>query len=148
VTPLRIDVTSASPRMVVGSSQQFTATAVDVNEQPIPGVTFRWQVSGANGGNTRAAAVDNNGLLTSSGIGLMTVHAQIVYSGQTSDQLTMFEGLAQVDIEARKEYQLHRLLTNPPLERPLALRPSYNSDPAINDSGQLAFTGDFDGLGI
>ena len=83
VVPLRIDVSAGPTEVSVGTTVAYYATAVDINEQPIPGLTFRWQVTGANGFNTRAAAIDTNGRLTTSGIGLMTIHAQIVYSGQS-----------------------------------------------------------------
>jgi len=147
VIPQRIDVTAPAQEIIVGDSLQFTATALDINGQPIPNVSFRWQLTGANGFTTRAATIDSNGLLTTVGIGLMTIHAQIAYSTQSSAQIPTFEGLTQVTINFRKEYKLTRMVASAPLNRVLSLRPSYNGDPAINESGQAAFTANFDGLG-
>src|SRR5262249_16998838 len=136
VIPLRIDVSGSSSEINVGDSMQLGATAVDTNEQPISGLTFRWQVTGANGFNTRAAAIGTNGLLTTSGIGLITIHAQIVYTGQSAAHLPYFEGLFHVLISVPREFKLTRVLTNTTLDRAPALRPAYNSEPGINDSGQ------------
>ena len=147
VIPLRIDISAASPTVQVGDSLQFSATAVDINEMPIPGVAFRWQVTGANGFNTRAAAINSSGLMVTSGIGLMTIHAQIVYSGQSAAEIPIFEGLAQIEVRVRKEYRLTRMLANTPLERSFTLRPDFNSEPGVNDSGQIAFTANLDGIG-
>ncbi len=147
VVPLRIDITAGPSEVSVGTTVKFDATALDINKQPLAGVTFRWQVSGANGFNTRAAAIDSDGRLTTSGIGLMTIHAQFVYSGQSSAHVPLFEGLRQILITAPREFKLTRLLQNTTLEGGLALRPSYNSEPATNDLGQTAFTANFDGLG-
>src|SRR5262245_59853474 len=55
VIPMRIDVSAGSSQVSVGTTVTFNAVAIDVNGAPIPGVTFRWQVTGANGFNTRAA---------------------------------------------------------------------------------------------
>ena len=147
VIPLRIDIAGAASEIKVGEARQFTAAAIDINGQPIPGVVFRWQVTGANGFNTRAATIDSNGLLKSNGIGLMTIRAQIEYPGRSAAHIPMFEGLMQVPVTARREFKLTRLLANTTMDRGLGLRPAYNSEPGINDSGQIAFTASLDGLG-
>ena len=147
VIPLRINVSAATPEITVGAALQLNATALDVNGQPIPDVVFRWQVTGANGFNSRSATINSSGLLTTNGIGLMTIHAQIVYSGQSLAHTPIFEGLTQILISARKEFKLSRLVANSTLDRGFALRPAYNSEPAINDSGQIAFAANLDGLG-
>jgi hypothetical protein len=147
VTPLRIDIAGSTSDINVGDSRQFTASAVDINEQPLANVSFRWQLTGANGFNTRAASIDNNGMLRTNGIGVMTIHAQIVYAGQSSAHTPIFEGLTQVRISVRKEFKLTRQLASSTLERTFPMRPAYNADPGMNDSGQAAFIANLDGLG-
>jgi hypothetical protein len=146
VIPLRIDINPGNPIAQVGDSVQFSATAVDVNEGPIPGLTYRWQVTGENGGNSRAASITNDGVLRTNGVGIMTIHAQFVYSGQSGAEIGMFEGLTRVEIRLRKEFKLTRLLANIPMERQFTMRPASNGEPAINDSGQIAFTANLEGL--
>ncbi len=53
-----------------GQTQQFTATAFDPSNQPVPSATFTWSSS-----NTAVATVDSNGLATGVGIGTTTITA-------------------------------------------------------------------------
>jgi hypothetical protein len=73
------------------------------------------------------------------------VHAQLVYSGQSAAHVPLMEGYAHVSITPRKEFKLTRLLENKPVAGPLRLRPGYNSEFAVNDRGQIAFTANLEG---
>ncbi len=53
-----------------GQTQQFTATAFDPSNQPVPSATFTWSSS-----NTAVATIDSNGLATGVGIGTTTITA-------------------------------------------------------------------------
>ncbi|HEX8652981.1 MAG TPA: lamin tail domain-containing protein [Pyrinomonadaceae bacterium] len=63
-------VTPSTSTINRGGTQQFTATAFDASNQPVPGVTFTWTSS-----NTAVATVDSDGLATGVGIGTVTITA-------------------------------------------------------------------------
>jgi hypothetical protein len=108
-------------------------------------VQFRWRITSADG-FTNAATIDNNGLLTAATAGVLTVHAAINYTGISAIQTSSFEGIMHVRVEPRKEYQLKRVLTNDTIKSKFRLRPAYNSEIAVNESGQIAFTASLDGI--
>ncbi len=66
-----VEVSPATATINRGQTQQFTATAFDSSNQPIPGATFTWTSS-----NTNVATVDANGLATGVGIGTTTITAE------------------------------------------------------------------------
>jgi hypothetical protein len=59
-----------SDTLAAGSSVQATATAVDANEHPIPGIAFTWTAT-----NPQVARVDAHGRVTAVGAGTVQVHA-------------------------------------------------------------------------
>jgi LEA14-like dessication related protein len=66
----RIDVAPTPATINRGSTQQFTATAFDQNNQPVSGVFFTWTSSKGN-----VASITQNGLATGVGIGSATITA-------------------------------------------------------------------------
>jgi hypothetical protein len=81
-----IVVSPASPSLVTGGTQQFTALGYDASNNPIPNLPFTWQV--VNGGGT----IDANGLFTAgaaSGTFDNTIVASLGgISGRTSLHIT------------------------------------------------------------
>lgn len=147
VVPMRVDILADRYEIFVGDSLQMAPVARDINGGVIPNVGFRWEWTGANGGFTRAATISNTGVLTALGNGLITVKAIVPYANTTSQLPTNFYAYAQVLIKPRQEFRLRRLLANDPITRPLQLRPSYNNAQiASNESGQMAFIADLEGL--
>jgi uncharacterized protein (TIGR03437 family) len=66
----RVDVSTAAATINRGNTQQFTATAFDQNNQPLPVAIFTWTSSNAN-----IATVDTNGLANAVGVGTVTITA-------------------------------------------------------------------------
>jgi uncharacterized protein YjdB len=66
----RVDVSPASATINRGNTQQFTATAFDQNNQPLPTAIFTWTSS-----NLNVATVDTNGLAKGVGVGTVTITA-------------------------------------------------------------------------
>ena len=144
VLPLRVDLTPAKAELSVGETLQFRAVAYDIKESPIPNAVFEWRVTGAHGFDTNIAWVTEDGLLTATALGSLTVRAVIHYDyGFEVDQ---FEGLAGVDIKLPKEFQLTRLLSSGDVRHSFQLRPSHHWQIAVNDAGQVAFVGSLDGM--
>src|SRR5262245_3603141 len=146
VLPQRIEIGPEIPELLVGQVARFQATAFDVNGQPIPNVTFSWSCTLA-GGNTNNAVgvIDNQGVFTPYGAAMFTIHAMVNYTGVSAAQLNRFEGLKPVLVKAPVEYKLTRLLATDVLDLPFALR-GPNGEFKVNDSGDIAFVGNFNGL--
>jgi hypothetical protein len=71
VTPAvvdRVEVTPPTASLTVGQTVAFTATALDVSNNPIPGRTFTWEA-----GDTSVIRVAPNGVATAVGAGLSYV---------------------------------------------------------------------------
>jgi hypothetical protein len=66
----RVEVSPSSATINRGNTQQFTATAFDAGNQPIPGGSFTWESS-----NPAVATINSNGLATGVGIGTTTITA-------------------------------------------------------------------------
>jgi len=66
----RIDVAPTTATINRGSTQGFTASAFDQDNQPLSGVTFTW-----NSSNTNIATIDSAGLARGAGIGGVTITA-------------------------------------------------------------------------
>ncbi|HKR00189.1 MAG TPA: lamin tail domain-containing protein [Pyrinomonadaceae bacterium] len=66
----RVEVAPPSASINRGQTQQFTATAFDQNNQPIPTATFTWSSSDPN-----VATVNATGLATGTGLGSATITA-------------------------------------------------------------------------
>ena len=81
VVPARLSVVAPREKIFVGEEMQLDAIAFDVNDVPIPNVAFRWDLSGANGGITRAASISSGGLMRAVANALITAKATVVYPG-------------------------------------------------------------------
>ncbi|MDT4968945.1 MAG: uncharacterized protein QOJ64_3682, partial [Acidobacteriota bacterium] len=66
----RVDVSPPNATINRGNTQQFSATAFQPNNQPVPNAIFTWSSS-----NTNVATIDQNGLATGVGIGTVTITA-------------------------------------------------------------------------
>jgi hypothetical protein len=80
VTPGRladIAIDPTSKELVVGARQKFSFTAVDAKNNPIPGLTGRWEVEGGVG------TMDDTGSFTATAIGSGKVKLTVVSEGVT-----------------------------------------------------------------
>src|SRR5262245_36522652 len=79
VLPARVEVLSPRAEIRQGEQLQLTAVASNVFGDPIPNVGFRWELTGANGGITRAASISDTGMITATANALVTAKASVVY---------------------------------------------------------------------
>ena len=84
-----IVVTPATAAILVGQAQQYTATAVDADGQPIADATFSWKSS-----TTGVAAISTDGLAQGAAPGATTITAS--WNGVTSDPATLVVSAGQV----------------------------------------------------
>ena len=141
VLPRRIEVTPSHIELFPGQQQQFTATPYDIDQNPIPDVTFEWRLE------TDGARITPEGLLTARTLGAFTVRAVFYYHHGVG--ANMVEGYARVEVTYPKEFQLTRLISSGDVRHSFQLRPPYQHQPGaltVNDAGQVAFLGSLDGL--
>ena len=141
VLPRRIEVTPSHIELFPGQQQQFTATPYDIDQNPIPDVTFEWRLE------TDGARITPEGLLTARTLGAFTVRAVFYYHHGIG--ANMVEGYARVEVTYPKEFQLTRLISSGDVRHSFQLRPPYQHQPGaltVNDAGQVAFLGSLDGL--
>ncbi len=146
VLPSRVEVRSPRREMFAGEQMQMTAVALDISGEPIPGVNFRWDLTGANGNNTRAASISTTGLLTATANAVVTAKASVVYTGIQANQIGLYSGTTRILIRPRIDFRVSRVLTNEPMERAFPIQPFFSSRLGINDNGQVAFVAPLDGL--
>jgi len=146
VLPQRIDVYPPQAEVQVGGRLQFSAMARDLNGEALPNINFAWQVTGANGGGTQAAAVAANGVVTARASGIITVRAIINYTGYVGEYLPAFLGFARLEIKPKNDFRLTRLLSSGEVRHSFGLRPANARGIVANDNGQVALVGLLDGL--
>lgn len=146
VLPSRVEVRAPRAEMVPGEQLQLAAAALNTSGEPIPNISFRWDLTGANGNNTRAASISNTGLLTASANAVVTAKASVVYTNTQGNQVTLFSGTSRILIRPKVDFKLTRLLTNEPMQRSFVIEPAFISRIGANDLGQVAFVGHLDGL--
>ena len=119
--PKKIVVIPERQSMAVGASQMLRAEALDINDRPIPGVTFTWRLTNLAGywdSNYPMARIDAAGRLTSLVQGRLRAMAVVPYGPAPSHWLPTFltqaTGEAQIDLEVRKTYTFERLLESRP----------------------------------
>ena len=143
--PLAVKVTPERVTLQIGESRQFSAIALDVNSQPIPGIRFEWAIDGDNGGLSVVASIDQNGLFTAAGVANFTVRAIVSYTSYPGSFVTRLFGAAYVEIPPIHDYKITRLVTTDSVRDGLHLRQRRNTIVG-NDKGQLAMTASLDGL--
>ncbi len=146
VLPMRVDVSAEYTEIFVGQSIQLTAVAFDISGQPIPDVSFQWQLNGANGGTTRAATVSGTGVLNALASAEVTAKASVVYTNTQGNQVQSASGVMHVLIRPKIDFRVTPIYTSGPLQRSYKIYPSYDSRIAGNDVGQLAFVAPLDGI--
>ncbi len=143
VVPKRLEITPASKELLVGDSFQFTASAFNILDAPIP-APFQWELTGQNGRETSVATISSDGVLKASAAGRISVRALIPYTPRDGKPPRV-ETLASVIVKPRPEFRLTRLISNDAAQDSFPLRPSPGAFSA-NDAGELAFTASLDSL--
>lgn len=147
VLPKRIGIEPAHASLTVAERRQFRATVYDANDQPMPGVAFRYFTASGNGFTTNAASIDSNGMLNTVAVGNIQVHASFDYNanGASPGFERQVQVVATASINAPRNYELRRLAGTADLRRNLALRARIV--PILgNEQGHLVFNANFDGL--
>lgn len=144
VIPKRIDISPANATVPFGTTQQFTATAYDVRDTPIPNVSYTWHLTVFGGFDSTTASI-SNGLVRASALGTFLVRAAVTYPNNPNQFQQEFDGQTQIKIVPPPLYKVSRLASNDYTRPQTALRGPRKTI-AAGGSGTLYFSGILDGM--
>ena len=145
VVPLKIVVRPANQTIRAGDTIQFAADALDVNGQPAAGVPILWRAYSANAGTNNGISIDTNGFASTYGWGTFFIEAYLNYTVGTGPFLQRVVGTTLLTVAESTSYQAVKLLDSSPVRQGFQLR-ERRGQIAVNDSGQIAYTGFLEGF--
>lgn len=145
VLPDHIEVSPADVSVPFGTQQHFDAVAYDSQGNPIDGAVLTWRVM-VGGGSTDSTTVPINasGNVTARTLGYYVVRASFVYPNIADQFEREFAGSATMRI-VPADYRIKPLVSSWDSYPSFRLR-GKRSSIAVNDSGQVAFSGTLDGI--
>ncbi len=123
--PARVELTPSQVHLQVGDQQRFEIRALDVRNQPIPGIPWNWVALHDSGQPTNAASVDSRGMFRANGFGRFRVRAWLDFNTIGANLQRRLEVSAEVIVRARSTYSVDTLWrsnreeTNPVFRYPL-----------------------------
>ncbi len=144
--PTRVEVTPDRADMEVGTQYQFRATAYDANGGAIPGITWTWSVTNRRQGGSSLAAVDQTGMVRTTGEGGIWVWATYNYNESFPGLQRQWVAYSPVEVSTAKKYEMRRLFSTA-----RSVRPAWNlrAKPTMlwsTDDGSLLFNASLGGL--
>ncbi len=144
--PSRVEISPDRLQIGVGSTQQFSATAYDADDQPIPGVTWTWSVSNLRNGTSQTAAITTAGLMTARAEGANFVQATFNYGDVQTGLQRQWIAVARVETNTPTPYRVRRLYHNLNSMRSNYQLRARQSMLWLSDEGDLYFNASLSGL--
>jgi hypothetical protein len=144
--PSRVAIEPGRTEVAVGSTQQFSATAFDADDKPIPGVTWSWSVTNLRQGGSQTARISTSGLMTAIAEGSNFVWATFTYGDVQTGLQRQWVAFARVETSVPRTYTLRRLYNNL-----LQMRSKFEFRPRqsmlwATDNNELYFNASLDGV--
>ena len=152
VVPDHTIIRPALAKLQIGEQRQFTATAYDKQDRPIPGVPFSWAITSSNGDgtpNVPYATISQTGLLTGGYEGTADVRAMYTYypQGVIAGMEQRIPVYASFVVSAPRPFRVTRLLNASTQTRQNPhLRPRPSPMWTMPD-GSVLFNASLDGAG-
>ena len=145
VMPLRIDVRPANQTVHVGDSVQYSADVLDINSQPLQGVTLQWKAIGPNTGSNNGVGITQNGLALTYSFGAYFIEASFNYTvGGGPFQQRAF-GNTLLTVIQPVSFSQTKLLDSGAVRQGFQLR-QRRGLMSVNDAGQIAYVGWMEGF--
>lgn len=144
--PSRVSIDPGGGEVTVLANQQFTATAYDADDKPIPGVTWSWSITNLRQGTSQTARITTAGLMSAVAEGSNFVFATFNYGDVQTGLQRQWVAYARIDTTVPKTYTLRRLYNNiqqQPSKFELRARQSMLW---ATDSGELFFNASLNGM--
>lgn len=144
VVPLSINVHPANQTVLVGTTVQYSADVLDVNSQPVPGITLSWRAYAANAGGSQDVGIDQTGLAFTFGFGTYFIEAYYNYTVGAGPFIPRFFGNTLLTVNEPTMYSQAKLLDSSAVRQSFQLR-EHRGLLSVNDSGQIAYVGWLEG---
>lgn len=144
--PSEVRIEPSEAEVEIGSTRQFSATALDADGNPISGVGWIWTVTNLRNGTTRTARITNQGEMSAIAEGSNMVLATYSYNDLQTGLQRQWQVAARVNTNVPRTYQLRRLFHNMNQQRnefELRARPSMLW---ATDDGDVYFNGSLGGV--
>jgi hypothetical protein len=145
VVPLRIDVHPANQTVHIGDTVQYSADVLDVNGQPISGVTLGWRAFGESSGSDNGVGIDQTGQAFTFGFGTFFIEAYFNYTVGGGPFIQRFYGNTLLTVGEVKSFTQTKLLDTSAVRQTFQLR-ERRGLLSVNDSGQVAYVGWLEGF--
>ncbi len=144
--PSRVAVSPDRGEVNVLTNQQFTATAFDADNNPIPAVAWVWSITNLRNGTSQTARINTAGLMSATAEGSNFVWATFNYSDVQTGLQRQWIAYARIDTTVPKTYSLRRLYHNVLQQRNRFELRARQSMLWSSDNGDLFFNASLDGL--
>lgn len=144
--PSRVAIEPGSGEVAVQATQQFTATAYDADDKPIPGVTWAWSVTNLRQGTSQTARISTTGLMSAIAEGSNFVWATFNYSDVQTGLQRQWVVSARIETSVPKTYTLKRLYHNIQQQKTGFELRARQSMLWATDEGELFFNASLDGV--
>lgn len=144
--PSEVRIEPSEAEVEIGSTRQFSATALDADGNPIGAVGWTWSVTNLRNGTTQTARITNQGVMSAIAEGANMVLATYTYNDVQTGLQRQWQVAARVTTNVPRTYQLRRLFHNMNQQRrefELRARPSMLW---ATDDGDVYFNGSLGGL--
>jgi hypothetical protein len=148
VLPQRIEIEPRDAKLTLGDEITFKATAFNAANEPIPGLTFRWEALGSDLGVNNGISIGrNDGRLSVSAAGRYVIRANLDYANSGPGQLLpVVSASTGLTAEAKKHY-MTRVLYSTAQRQPNLRLTGRTTSLAMNENGDLAFLASLEGFG-
>jgi hypothetical protein len=145
VIPLGIIVRPANQTVKVGDSVQYSADVLDINSQPLQGVTLQWKAIGPNTGTNNGVGITQSGLALTYSFGSYFIEASFTYTTGGGPFLQRAFGNTSLTVLQPAPFTQTKLLDSDAVRQGFQLR-QRRGLMSVNDSGQIAYVGWMEGF--
>jgi hypothetical protein len=145
VIPLAINIRPANQTVKVGDSVQYSADVLDINSQPLQGVTLQWKASGPNTGTNNGIGITQNGLALTYSYGAYFIEASFNYTVGGGPFLQRAFGNTLLTVVQPALFSQTKLLDSGAVRQGFQLR-ERRGLMSVNDAGQIAYVGWMEGF--
>jgi hypothetical protein len=145
VIPLSIHVRPANQTVRVGDTVQYSADVLDINSQPLQGITLQWKAVGPNAGANNGIGITQQGLALTYSFGSYYIEASFNYTAGGGPFLQRAFGNTSLTVLQPAPYSQTKLLDSGAVRQGFQLR-QRRGLMSVNDSGQIAYVGWMEGF--
>jgi len=144
--PKRVAISPDRGEVPVLSTQQFTATAFDADDNAIPGVGWSWSITNLRNGTSQTARINTAGLMSAAAEGGNLVWATFNYGDVQTGLQRQWIAVARIETTVARTYSLKRLYHNIMQQRNKFELRARQSMLWATDRGELFFNASLDGM--